>query len=187
LGSASATDTASPQGGVISVGAIVGGVVGGVVLLVLLVLLFLFVVRPRLTGKRSGRSPYSQPYGTTSSTQLFQSDTELGAVAPRPPSPFAPSPVFSPLMAAAPAAPPTLAPAPSHQAKYRFSPGQPDELPLVVGEPVRVLRTTEDGWVQVRAMRTGRVGLVPSNYLEPLAPAPAQAPKPRPGGRNPLL
>lgn len=50
-------------------------------------------------------------------------------------------------------------------AEYDYAATEADDLPLQEGEAVIILEHVSSDWYRCRSSRTGREGLVPSNYL----------------------
>ncbi|KAF3693796.1 putative E3 ubiquitin-protein ligase SH3RF2 [Channa argus] len=53
-------------------------------------------------------------------------------------------------------------------ALYSYKPRRPEELELRKGEMVGVYGQFKDGWLRGLSLRTGKVGILPSNYITPM-------------------
>ncbi|CAF99076.1 unnamed protein product [Tetraodon nigroviridis] len=51
---------------------------------------------------------------------------------------------------------------------YSYNPRRPEELELKKGEMVGVYGKFKEGWLRGLSLRTGRVGILPSNYVSPV-------------------
>ncbi|XP_043983637.1 E3 ubiquitin-protein ligase SH3RF2 [Gambusia affinis] len=51
---------------------------------------------------------------------------------------------------------------------YSYKPRRPEELELRKGEMVGVYGKFKDGWLRGLSLRTGKVGILPSNYITPV-------------------
>ncbi|XP_023258829.1 putative E3 ubiquitin-protein ligase SH3RF2 [Seriola lalandi dorsalis] len=51
---------------------------------------------------------------------------------------------------------------------YSYKPRQPEELELRKGEMVGVYGKFKEGWLRGLSLRTGKVGILPSNYITPV-------------------
>lgn len=51
---------------------------------------------------------------------------------------------------------------------YSYNPRRPEELELKKGEMVGVYGKFKEGWLRGLSLRTGRVGILPSNYISPV-------------------
>ncbi|XP_044061741.1 E3 ubiquitin-protein ligase SH3RF2 isoform X2 [Siniperca chuatsi] len=51
---------------------------------------------------------------------------------------------------------------------YSYKPRQPEELELKKGEMVGVYGKFKEGWLRGLSLRTGKVGILPSNYISPV-------------------
>ncbi|XP_065814968.1 E3 ubiquitin-protein ligase SH3RF2 [Labrus bergylta] len=51
---------------------------------------------------------------------------------------------------------------------YSYKPRQPEELELRKGEMVGVYGKFKEGWLRGLSLRTGKVGILPSNYISPV-------------------
>lgn len=51
---------------------------------------------------------------------------------------------------------------------YSYNPRRPEELELKKGEMVGVYGRFKEGWLRGLSLRTGRVGILPSNYISPV-------------------
>jgi len=65
------------------------------------------------------------------------------------------------------------------RALYEYTPVQPDELKLGVGEIIYILdkNVEDEGWWRGESIKTGRIGLFPDNFVEEIAepsPSPQQ-------------
>jgi hypothetical protein len=65
------------------------------------------------------------------------------------------------------------------RAVYDYEPEHPDDLPVRAGEELVVIARRGEGWLEARNSASGRVGLVPENYVElpPQSAAPAIPPR----------
>jgi hypothetical protein len=65
------------------------------------------------------------------------------------------------------------------RAIYNYEPEHPDDLPLRAGEELVVIARRGEGWLEARSSVSGRVGIVPENYLQisPQSAAPAIPPR----------
>jgi len=54
------------------------------------------------------------------------------------------------------------------RAKYTYQAVIPEELSFGKGDKLAILRYQDDGWWEAELADSGRAGLVPSNYLQPL-------------------
>uniref|UniRef100_A0A1I8JFL4 SH3 domain-containing protein n=1 Tax=Macrostomum lignano TaxID=282301 RepID=A0A1I8JFL4_9PLAT len=91
---------------------------------------------------------------------------------------------------------PSPTPTPSHRAAHRFCPRHPDQLALVEGDPIVVLRVDPDGWAAGVNLRTRERGVFPlplASAAKPsctgdsqslLPPAPAISPPPPPSSSS---
>jgi hypothetical protein len=72
------------------------------------------------------------------------------------------------------------------RALFEYTPVQPDELKLSVGEIIYILdkNVEDEGWWRGESIKTGRIGLFPDNFVEEIAdPLPApQQPNQNPNG-----
>ncbi|CDQ92497.1 unnamed protein product [Oncorhynchus mykiss] len=57
---------------------------------------------------------------------------------------------------------------------FAYSPLNEDELELVVGETIEILREIEDGWWM--GMKSGKVGAFPSNFTKEIFVSPKELP-----------
>lgn len=51
---------------------------------------------------------------------------------------------------------------------YSYKPRRPEELELRKGEMVGVYGKFKEGWLRGLSLRTGKVGILPSNYISPV-------------------
>lgn len=51
---------------------------------------------------------------------------------------------------------------------YTYKPRRPEELELRKGEMVGVYGKFKEGWLRGLSLRTGKVGILPSNYITPV-------------------
>lgn len=51
---------------------------------------------------------------------------------------------------------------------YSYKPQRPEELELRKGEMVGVYGKFKEGWLRGLSLRTGKVGILPSNYITPV-------------------
>lgn len=51
---------------------------------------------------------------------------------------------------------------------YSYKPRRPEELELRKGEMVGVYGKFKEGWLRGLLLRTGKVGILPSNYISPV-------------------
>ncbi|KAL6731156.1 hypothetical protein Aduo_002058 [Ancylostoma duodenale] len=56
---------------------------------------------------------------------------------------------------------------------FAYSAAQDDELTLELGDIIEVLEEVEDGWSRGRQLRTGLVGMFPTNFVKPDVPSTA--------------
>ncbi|XP_048883267.1 E3 ubiquitin-protein ligase SH3RF2 isoform X2 [Brienomyrus brachyistius] len=77
---------------------------------------------------------------------------------------------------------------------YSYTPCRPEELELRKGEMVGVYGRFSEGWLRGLSLRTGKVGILPANYITPvlrttarfLEPRAAPPPLSAPGGKRPV-
>lgn len=51
---------------------------------------------------------------------------------------------------------------------YSYTPCRPEELELHRGEMVGVYGRFSEGWLRGLSLRTGKVGILPANYITPV-------------------
>lgn len=52
--------------------------------------------------------------------------------------------------------------------QYSYKPRRLEELELKAGEMVGVYGKFKEGWLRGLSLRTGKVGILPSNYVTPV-------------------
>ncbi|XP_008327666.1 LIM and SH3 domain protein 1 [Cynoglossus semilaevis] len=78
----------------------------------------------------------------------------------------APEPVPEPMLPAAAAPPPSAGK--RYRALYDYTAADDDEVSFMDGDVIVDVQPIDEGWMQGRVERTGELGMLPANYVEPM-------------------